>query len=405
MIKELYEKNSIKDKRLKDLLSLIYEFGPISKNDLIAKTKLTTTTCTRLLDDLLMEGVITESGFGESSGGRKPFLYEINADYYFLIGIDISRSYTKVLLMDLKLNVKSEARLKMDKSSTPHATIKFIEQTIIQMLVESKLNKDKILGIGIGSIGPLDSKRGIILNPYQFPSDGWRDIPIKDILEEKLDIEVTIDYGVNTALLAEYNNHYKDIYSNVVYMLKGVGSRTGMIIDGQLKPGTDKLGIHGQGHMIVDIHGRKCYCGSYGCVQAYSSMRAITNDVINALKQGKESILTESVTDIESISFDDICKAVNSNDPVSSEIVKNAAYYTGIGISNLINVLHPDLIIVNGATYNMKIFYDTVVKIATERSNIIFPDHVLSFSRGQLGENATAIGAGRLLVTKYLSSL
>ncbi|PIC70294.1 hypothetical protein CSV77_09460 [Sporosarcina sp. P16b] len=405
MIKELYRKNSIKDKRLKHLVALIYEYGPLSKSDLMEKAELTTTTCSRLLDDLLTEKIVTESGYGESSGGRKPFLFEINTNFYYLIGIDISRSYTKVLLMDIKLNVLNEARLKMGVLSTPNATVDFIEQNIEQMLTNENISKDRILGIGVGTIGPLDSKSGIILNPNQFPSSGWKDIPIKDILEERLGLEVLVDYGVNTALLAEYNNHYKDQYSNIIYMLKGVGSRTGMIIEGKLKPGTDKLGIHGQGHMIVDIHGRKCYCGSYGCVQAYSSIQAINTDIINALKQGKKSILTEMTDDIETIDFDDICYAVRNNDPLSCDIVENSAYYTGIGISNLINVLHPDLIIVNGATYNMKLFYDTVVKVATERSNIIFPNHTLHFSRGYLGENATAIGAGRLLVTKYLSDL
>ena len=403
MIKQFNQTLSLKDKRLKQLYVLINKRGPISKSDLLTLTGLTQTTCSRLIEDLLEQKLIIESGVGESSGGRKPYLYEIRPDAYHLIGIDISRTYTKVVLLDLHFTVKSEARLKMDQTTTPDRAIDFIEDNIHKMLKEHQLELTAILGVGIGAIGPLDREQGIILNPFQFPSPGWTNIPIQDILSKRLGLKVLIDYGVNTALLAEYQNAFHKTHKNVVYMVKGVGSRTGIILDGRLKHGTDKFGIHGQGHMVVDIHGRKCICGSYGCVQAYSSMNAMKNDISNALKQGKKSILTDRVNDIENIPFEDIYQAVNDKDPLCCDIIENAAYYTGMGISNLINVLHPDLIILSGPTYlHMDLFYEVVVKTATQRSKVIFPDHNIQFSRGNLGENAIAIGAGGIVLSSYL---
>lgn len=403
MIKQFNQALSQKEKSLKLLYRLINERGPISKIDLIAETGLTQTTCSRLIEELIDHTLIIESGFGESSGGRKPHLYEIKSDIYHLIGIDISRTYTKILLLDLGFKVKDEARLKMNQTSTPDVTIDFIVEKINEMLNDHQLKKEDILGIGIGAVGPLDRKKGIILNPVDFPSPGWINTPINDMLSGRLGMKVVIDYGVNTALLAEYQNEFIKTHHNIVYVIKGVGSRTGIIMDGRLAHGSDKLGMYGQGHMVVDIHGRKCICGGYGCVHAYSSINVIKNDVISNLKLGKDSILRERVNNIEDIQFEDICQAVNENDPLCCQIIIDAGYYTGIGLSNLINVLHPDLIILSGPMYtNMDLFYEVVTETAYSRSRVIYPDHDINFSRGNLGENATAIGAGGMVLSSYL---
>ncbi len=229
MIRNFVHTLSQKEKSMKLLYALINKHGPISKSDLIDHSGLTQTTCSRLIEELIELNLIIESGFGESSGGRKPFLYEIKSDAYYLIGIDISRTYSKVLLMDLKLAVISEARLKMDQFSTPDVTFDFFEGKINKMLNDHQLEKTQILGIGIGAIGPLDRERGIILNPVDFPSPGWVNVPIHDIISEKFGLKVVIDYGVNTALLAEYQNEFFKLYKNVVYVIKGVGNRSGII--------------------------------------------------------------------------------------------------------------------------------------------------------------------------------
>ena len=204
---------------------------------------------------------------------------------------------------------------------------------------------------------------------------------------------VLIDNGENTALLAEYQNELFKKYENVVHVTRGVGTRTGFIIDGRLARGSDKLGMYGQGHMIVNVHGRKRICGGYGCVNAYASILAIKQDVINFLKRGHDSILRQKFSDIEKIEFEDICLAVNEKDSLCSDVVKDAAYYTGIALSNLIQVLLPDLVILSGPTYTkMDLFYEVVTETASKRCKLIYPDHQMVFSRGSLGENAAAIG-------------
>jgi predicted NBD/HSP70 family sugar kinase len=379
--------------------------GSITKADLSKQTGLKLTPCTRLIDELLQMGLIKESGHAISSGGRKPVLYNIQANAYYTIGIDISRTYSKVLLMDLESNVLEEARFDIDKTTTATYVIDFLIEHIKRIQNKHKITNDEVLGIGVGSVGPLDRKKGQILNPVFMPSTGWEEVPIKEMLEDHLGMDVFIDYGVNTALLAEYQHPTFQMHRNIIYVIKGMGSRTGIIVDGHLAHGSDKLGRLGQGHMIVDIHGKKCVCGSYGCVQAYSSIPAILKEVSNRLKEGEQSVVMDHVESIEKMQYPDIVRAVQENDRLCCDVIKKAAYYTGIGLSNLTNIFHPDLIILAGPVYReLDLFYETVKETTQKRIKVIYPNHETLFSRGMLGENATAIGAGDLVIHHYLEN-
>ncbi|WP_257347398.1 ROK family transcriptional regulator [Pseudalkalibacillus decolorationis] len=404
MIKQFIETLSQKNKSLKHLYSLIREHGPVSKSELIERTGLKQTTCTRLIDELIEKQLIVESGLGESSGGRKPLIYQINPDYYYLFGVDISRTHTKVLLMDLNLDIKEEALFSMNEESTPEVTINFIENEIINMLHTHQLNTSRILGIGIGAIGPLDRENGKILNPIDFPTKGWNNVPIGKILSEKFDTKVLLDSGVNTAVVAEYKKGLDKEVHNIIYCLSGIGIRVGILNDGHLVHGpADNLGLFGQGHMVVNIHGRKCVCGSYGCMHAYSTIPAIKEEVIHSLKRGHDSVLQEKLNDVGQVTFSDICWAVQENDALCSHIVKDAAYYTGVGLSNIINILQPQLVILNGPIHTqMDLFYEVTKDIALKRTTTIYPGYDVQFSRGELGENAAAIGAGSMVFDYYL---
>ncbi|MFK2826407.1 ROK family transcriptional regulator [Bacillus sp. B190/17] len=403
MIKQFTGILSQKDKSLKELYSLITEHGPVSRTDLVKYTGIKQTTCFRLIDELIQSELVIESGYGQSSGGRKPIMYEVKVDAYYVIGIDISTTHTKVLLMDLAFSIIDEESLTMDETTTPDVVIEFIVSCIHTMLQRQRLTMNDILGAGIGAIGPLDREKGMILNPI-FPSPGWKDVHLCQILSEKLNIKTVLEYGSNTATLAEYQQDAFKKYQNVINILKGDGIRNGLIIDGHLVQGADKLGAFGQGHMIVDIHGRKCVCGAYGCIHAYSSIPAIQSEIVKGLKRGYPSVLREWRINIEEITFEEICQAVNEGDHFARQIIEDAAYYSGIGLANLVHMFFPELIILNGPLYTkMDLYYHTVIETAQNRLKAIYPNHEIVFSKGLLGENASAIGAGRMLLHYYLT--
>ncbi len=405
LIKRFVQALSQKEKSMKELYQLIVEHGYLSKNELMTYTGITSTTCSRLINEMIQLQLITESGYGESSGGRKPILYNINPQFYHLIGIDINRSVTKVLLLDLNLTIKSEASLPMNENTNPDVVIHFIESTVHSMLQVNNLEVQEILGIGIGTIGPLDQNKGIMIEPSDFPTDDWINIPIVDLLEEKLGINTFIDYGINTAILAEIENKEFKEFNNIVYIIKDEGTRVSLKMDRFRIQGSDNFGMFNHGHMIVDMNGKTCdVCGNDGCIEAYSSISSIKKEVILQLEQGKESILQNKYKNKQDITFEDIYRAVNNNDPLCSQIIKGAASITGIGISNIANIIHPGLIILSGPTYTkMDLFYQTSIQAFYHYNHDGSSGHHIAFSKGLLGDNAAAIGAATMVFNYYLS--
>jgi predicted NBD/HSP70 family sugar kinase len=401
VIQRFLENTSHKNENLKRIYRLIQKYGPISKSTLIERTGLKQSTCARLIEELLQAGLIIESGFGESSGGRKPLMYQIQPDHFYVIGVDISRTHTKVLLMDLNLTVKEEAKLLMDQQSTPDVTIRFIENQIENMLERQQIDISRILGIGIGAVGPLDREHGMIINPLHFPAFGWENVPVCRMLAETFHTTVLLDNGANTAVLGEYRNGLWREVDSLVYNLTGIGFRCGVLTRGQVVRGpVDMEGAFG--HVVVDVHGRKCTCGAYGCLETYATILAIREEVIRYLKRGKPSLLNDRVLDAEQVDFQDICWAVKENDPLCCDVIVDAAYHYGIGLSNMIYLIHPEMIILGGALVTeMDLFYRVATETALKRVKL-YPGYEVKFGRGSLGENAVAVGAGCMVLDYYL---
>ncbi|UOQ94757.1 ROK family protein [Halobacillus shinanisalinarum] len=405
MLQEILNSTTQKGSNLKALYNYVRKEGPVTKAEIAKQTGLKLSTCARLLDELLENNLLFESGEAESRGGRKPKKYAIHTEVNCIIGIDISRFYSKVLLLTLDSRILEEETFKMDHTSTPDKMIKDFINTIHLMLERQNFHS-ALLGIGISSIGPLDTKEGMIKTPLHFPAPGWEDVPMVERLKEQFNVEVILDYGENTALIAETRHGAAKHLKNVVHINKGVGIRLGLMVDGHIlrSQGGDKVGAFGQGHMVVDIDGRKCDCGSYGCLNAYSTIPALIEEVQRRLKKGHPSILRQKVEDFSDLTFAHIASALEEGDELCEYVIKDTAYYSGAGLSNLINIFHPDKIILNGPMYRqIDLFYKTAIEEAETRYKRLFPDLAVSFSQGELGGDAAAIGAGTLIVDTLLS--
>ena len=202
--KQFFEDNSLKNRKLKDIYRLIHQNGPVKKTDLFEPTNVTQTTLVRMIDELLKAGFIYESGMEKSSGGRPPILYQIVAGCSYMIGIDISRTHSTIALIDIAFNLIDKVSFTMTKENTPELTIAKIIETIKKFKRSYQLESDDILGIGIGSVGPLDRERGIILNPGSFPAVGWDHVPIVEEIANEFQVRTMLENGANTAALGEY---------------------------------------------------------------------------------------------------------------------------------------------------------------------------------------------------------
>ncbi len=383
----------------KKIFSLIRTLGPVSKTELQKRTKIKMSTLNRILQPLVDQDIVRIVGDGDSTGGRRPKLYDISTSKYFLVGIDLSRTYLQVILTDLKPGLIDQRQIPMNETMTPEKTLNVIESMVKEMVSRLPNKEYKLLGAGIGAPGPLSRKEGMILNPRRFAANGWVNVPICSKVEELLGIPVIIDLGVNAAVTAEYMLGSGKGRSSLAFINCGVGIRSAFISEGKIvRTLNDREDAFG--HMIIDVDGIKCDCSNYGCIDCYSSIAAIEGNFQKACKTGRSTQIKKA---IESIDYKDICAAAEQGDELSREILTNAAVIIGTGLSNYIKLLNPEHVIISGPLAKFsQIFFETVVSTARKKCQGL---HELpsQFERiGSLKDNAIAIGASALCLENLL---
>ncbi|MFE1629034.1 ROK family protein [Brevibacillus reuszeri] len=401
MINHFFQDPSPKKKTLLQLYRLIYKHGAVSKATLVKWTGIKQSTCSRLIDELLQSGLILEYGYEESSGGRRPLTYQIQPTVNYVAGIEISRTHSRVIVMDLSMTIIEETKYPMRQDSTPEKIVELIQSDLLRILQKYNITASKLLGIGVGAVGPLDREKGIILRPQHFPAAGWEHIAITEKLNQTFRTKVLLDNGANTAALGEFRNGLWKKADHLVYNIIGIGIRCGVLTNGKLVRGpVDMEGAFG--HMVVDVQGRTCICGNVGCLSAYASILSVQQEVNRRLKKGQSSYLSQMKLTEEEVSYTQICEAVSKNDPLCIQVVKEAAYYYGVGLTNLMYLIHPDRIILGGALItDMDLFYEIATETARQRMKH-YADYQIVFSRGLLGERAVAVGAARMILDYFM---
>ncbi len=204
---------------------------------------------------------------------------------------------------------------------------------------------EDVLGIGIGSPGPLNRASGLVL---ETPNLGWRDFPLRDLVARATGLEATLDNDANCATYGEWWQGAGKNTHTLVGLTLGTGIGGGLVIDGEIHHGaSDAAGEFG--HMTIDTTGRKCKCGNYGCLEAYASGPNIAARAVEGLGAGVESILLDLVDGrSEDITAATVYEAVVLGDAFAEEVMQETAKVLGVGIANLVNALNPQAVVIAG---------------------------------------------------------
>jgi predicted NBD/HSP70 family sugar kinase len=383
----------------KMVLKLLQEYGPFTKGQLIQLTKMKLSTLNRAMQPLIDDNLIAESEDGQSTGGRRPALYDVNPDRYYIIGVDISRTYIQIVITNLKVQIVSQKL--HEQCYSPGMTVKLVSHSISEMLKQLSIDKNSILGIGAGTVGPLDREKGIMTTPQYFPTNDWINVPLKDMLEEETGFPTFIDNGANTAVLAERLFGMGKGQDSMAYFNCGIGIRTGAINSGNIIR-TKNNAEDVFGHMVVDVDGERCNCGNYGCIECYSSIYSITRKFVSELKKGRVSSIPKA---LEEIDYVDICNYAEGKDMLAKEVIENAAVIFGVGLANYINLINPQLVILSGPLIkHSDLFYTISTQTALKR---IYPknENKVSFSKGGFfGDYSMSVGATVVVMEEMLNT-
>lgn len=383
--------------RLPSPKQLIYfdiaEKGTVSKAELLGRFALSATSLTRLLEEMTAERLILASGFGPSSGGRPPILYETNPSYGYFFGLEISRFHSSLGLFDMRMNPLSFVRWRMDETMTPQVLTDRVAAAVQDALREQGIESGQVLGFGIGSVGPLDRENGIILQPLHFPAPGWANVPICELIQEKTGFAPQLENGANTALMGEHWSMRSANPQHMLYVHTGIGLRSAMMSHGQIIYGSvDMEGAVGQ--MIVQSDGPQLYDGSnFGALEAYVSVQALEKRAQTHAIMGISPLPELFGVEPEQIRYDLLLEALRREHPYALELFQQAASFFGIGLANMINMLHPEIVILGGTLiHSHESFLRTAIDIA-RKNTYYHPQYQPVFSEGELKEDAVATGA------------
>ncbi|HRU32202.1 MAG TPA: ROK family protein [bacterium] len=302
-----------------------------------------------------------------------------------IIGIDIGGTKIAIGRADTRGKLEDSVRFPTDVSRGYRSILEeIIEKT-------SKLfERDSVKAIGIGCGGPLDSKKGRILSPPNLP--GWDDVPLVDDIKGVFNVPVYLENDANAAALGEfYFGAGKDV-SNMVYMTLSTGIGGGIILNNKLIHGVRDSGGE-VGHQTILPDGPLCNCGNRGCLEALSSGTGIAKIFREKLASGRESIVTSWVKEPEEISAKIIADAAKAGDSLSKEVWDSAIYYLGIGISNIVTIVSPEMVVLGGSLtkYGESLFVN-VREIVKERARLVPVDEI-KIVPAQLGDNVGILGA------------
>jgi glucokinase len=203
----------------------------------------------------------------------------------------------------------------------------------------------EVIGVGVGAPGPLDTRNGIVLLT---PNLGWVNMPLRARIAEGVGLRAALDNDANCAVLGEAWVGAAKGARHVIGMTIGTGIGGGIVLDGHLHHGASDCA--GEiGHITIDLDGRRCGCGNYGCLEAYASGPAIARRAVEQIEAGAPSSLTAIVDgDLSQITAATVYAAAQRGDPVADEVVRTTARYLGAGLANLLNIFNPDLVVIVG---------------------------------------------------------
>ncbi|MBL3645702.1 ROK family transcriptional regulator [Bacillus sp. RHFB] len=383
------------------ILNIIREKGPISRADIAKLTKLTPPTVSSFVKELLEAEIVIERNLGESSGGRKPTLLTLSEDMFHVIGMDVGSQNIKTILTGITGKVIKKSIVPLPAQTTNEALLSLMIDSVSGILDHTKINEEKIVGIGVSMHGIVDVEQG---SSVFAPNLNLQDIPIKRVLEERFNMMVKVENDGRAMSLGELWFGNGAGIDSFVCINVGRGIGAGIIINGKLYHGSHF--ISGEiGHMIIDIDGPQCTCGNYGCLQTFASGPSIVEWVKKEMRLGHSSLLTTMTKgDLEKVTGELIYSSALEGDTLCKTALQQAGRYLGVGITNVIHTVNPRRIIIGGGVSNAgDLIMDNIIQTVNQRA-LTNPAKQTEIILSKFGDDATAMGAVALILAELFTS-
>jgi glucokinase-like ROK family protein len=389
---------ALKNKILKGLIfKFLDQTESASINEISKEINISVPKTTSLITELIEEGLISDYGKFESTGGRKANLYGLIGDAGFILGVDVKKYYINIGLLNFKkqlIHQKSRITFKLDNTAE---SLNQLIQIIQNFIKEVGIKKDKILSLGINLSGRINHTKG-----YSYTFFHFQEEPLSEIIQEKIGIKTYLENDSRAMAFGEFCNGEVNTEKNVLFVNLDYGIGLGILIDGKVYYG--KSGFSGEfGHIPFFNNEIICHCGKKGCLETEASGNALLRKFKEKIKLGSTSSVLKKNKKVEDITLTDLILAAQNEDVLIIELLAELGENLGKGLAVLINVFNPELIIIGGTLSETGEYLKLPIKSSINKYSLSLVNADTELKLSKLGEKAGIIGACLLAKNKALS--
>ena len=380
----------------KDIICYYINNGDDTLADLGKELNFSVPTVTKMVGELIEDGIVMDFGKMETPGGRRPNIYGLNQSSGYFIGVDISQKRVHIGLINFKGDLIDEQMDISFEEAHPHERFERLCEIIEDFMSHTVVPKDKILSIGINISGRVNPQTGHSYSFFYFDER-----PLTEMFEEKLGIDVSIDNDSRAMAYGEYIKGRVQAEKNIIYVNVGWGLGLGVIVNGQLYYG--KSGFSGEfGHITAFENEILCHCGKKGCLETEASGSALYRKFLEKLHNGQSSLLTQQKENEDEITLNDIIDVALQEDILAIELIEEVGNTLGKHVAGLINLFNPELVIIGGTLANAGDYLMLPLRSAIKKYSLNLVNKDSSIKVSKLGDKAGLLGASLLARSKFI---
>ncbi|MFG2044704.1 ROK family transcriptional regulator [Dactylosporangium sp. NPDC048998] len=373
-----------------------------SRVEIAELTGLTPQTVSGIVRRLIDEGIVREDGARSSSGGKPRTVLRINADAGRAVGLHFDPVELACVVVDLLGRPLVTARRPTPAGIDPADVTAAMAGLVDEVLAEAGVGRDRVLGVGLATPGPIDQSLGEVISPPQL-SD-WTRVPLKQMVADATGLPVTLDNDATAAAIGERWAGAGRGVANFAYFFLGTGVGGGLVLGHQVHRG-GSMNAAEFGHTSVTESGPACYCGNRGCLESYINPAALVADAHRRLAAGGESALRKAFRrEPSTVDHGALCRAAAAGDELAAGVIGRAAEHLATVAVNVVNIVDVELIILggHGIRHVESQFQRAVVAALGERA-IARRIRRVDVALSPLGDDAAVVGGAALVLHSTFS--
>ncbi len=375
-----------------DVVHTLVNGGLLSRSDLAILLGVSRASITSIVNNLIDRGILIEVGLGQSAGGRRPLLLDINGAVGYVAGVDIGATSVDIALADFRGEILRRYCEPADVNDDPDKVLDRVCSILESLMIENGSSQRPLVAAGIGVPGPVQFSKGVLIAPPLMPR--WEGYPIREFIQDRFPlVEAVVDNDVNIMAKGEQMAGAGQGIDNFLFVKVGTGIGCGIISSGAIYRGSD--GCAGDiGHICVDYNGPICRCGNPGCLEFMAAGPAIAQAGKAAALAGESEFLAQRMRSNEGeLSAGDVGDAAARGDRRANEIIRESGLRIGAVLAGLVNFYNPRVIFIGGGISKIGYQFLSSMRQATLRRATALSTRQLRIEYSELGDDAGVIGA------------